>query len=69
VKVYWLKNSAQDPWREVSKEEWVAAERAAGFYTAGASRPNEPATAAWGSSTGAQGTTLDPSQEGSHETD
>ena len=42
---YWLTDGAESE-REVSKEEWVAAERAAGFHNA-MGRPEEPGTAAW----------------------
>ena len=42
---YWLTDGAE-PEREVSMEEWVAAERAAGFHNT-MGRPEEPGTAAW----------------------
>ena len=50
---YWLKTGHDAPWRQVSKREFVAAERRAGFYNT-LGQPNEPATSAF-SNAGIQG--------------
>jgi hypothetical protein len=42
---YWLQYEGEDEKMEVSKSEWVLAERAAGF----SGPPNEPATAGFNS--------------------
>ena len=57
---YWLSDVIHPPqWREVTKEEYVRAERQAGFHNS-MGYPDEPATAAFGDSRGVRGTTLDP---------
>lgn len=60
---YWLSQEYEDPqWREVTKEEYVNAERAAGFHNT-MGQPDEPATASFGTSRGQRGTTFDPARE------
>ena len=54
---FWL--GWRGEWREVTKAEYVAAERHAGFHNT-TGRPDEPATAAWGGNSGISGTTFDP---------
>lgn len=58
---FWLSDSIFEPqWREVTKEEYVRAERQAGFHNS-MGQPNEPATTSFGDTgTGRRGTTLDP---------
>lgn len=46
---YYLADSYEDEWVEVTKEEYVMAERAAGFFNT-MGRPDEPATAGFSSS-------------------
>lgn len=45
MKIYLLKDGDGD-WYEVSKRQWVLAERMAGFHNT-MGEPNEPATATW----------------------
>lgn len=58
---YWLSDTIHPPvWREVTKEEFVNAERRAGFRNT-LGQPDEPATTSFGDTdTGIRGTTLDP---------
>lgn len=56
---FWLALDLPDPqWREVTKEQFVQAERSAGFRNMNG-QPKEPATAGF-SGGGVQGTTSDP---------
>jgi hypothetical protein len=58
--VYWLRESdshGSDGWRQVSKGEWVAAERFAGFNNM-LGRITDPATGAWSKITGMPGTSF-----------
>lgn len=41
--ILWMVKSGNDPWRAVSKEEWVRIERKAGFHNT-AGKPGERAT-------------------------
>lgn len=56
---FWL--FLEGRWEEVSKEEYVRAERGAGFRNT-LGKPDEPATAAF-SGNGQEGTTLNPLKE------
>jgi len=54
---YWL--SVKDKWIEVTKAQYVAAERAAGFFNT-MGQPDEPATSAFLGADGSMGSTLGP---------
>lgn len=49
-KIYFLRYD-NGPWENVSKQDWVRAERAAGFVNT-LGRPDEPGTASFGSTVG-----------------
>lgn len=60
---YWLALDLEKPnWVEVTKEQYVKAERSAGFRNT-MGQPDEPATASFGSNGGVRGTTFDPLPE------
>jgi len=42
----YLLKDGDGPWYEVSKRQWVMAERMAGFHNT-MGQPNEPATSSW----------------------
>jgi hypothetical protein len=50
---YFLRHSTDD-WTEVTKEEYVRAERQAGFHNT-MGQPNEPATSSFGAAGGLRG--------------
>lgn len=60
---FWLAVNLDEPqWREVTKEQFVAAERAAGFRNT-LGQPDEPATGGF-SAGGIRGTITDPASHG-----
>lgn len=62
IERFWLRATDSDSWREVTLQEFVRAERMAGFRNT-MGRPDRPATAAWGVAGGPSGTTAEPAVE------
>ncbi len=59
IESFWLKGATDSDWREVSREEFVRAERDHGFVNT-MGHPDRPATSSFRAGDGCRGTQLEP---------